>query len=167
MSTDLMIAFLPADGSWCQQDFPHMTLVWGGPVADLPDSQFNQLAKDAISASQITRCFSLPVIGVQELGGGDTGNDLVDALIFYPSPQLLLARTLVEKWDQSGFSTYLPHATIGPAGSADSMQTQQNSWPDAPMAKSVMGLPTSVYFNQIAVCWGDKRTIFNLSGMDY
>lgn len=165
MSTDLMIAYLPSDGTWCQQDLPHMTLVWGGPVADLPESQFNDLTKDAISAARITGSFSLPVTGIQQLGGGDTGNQAVDALIFYPTPQLLLARNLVQKWDSSGFSTYLPHATIGPAGSAASMSVPPNVWPDVNAQTQVKGLPTSLWFNRILICWGDKRIAFNISDL--
>lgn len=165
MNTDSMIAFLPSDGSWCQQDFPHMTLVWGGPVADVPDSQFNELAKDAISAARITRSFNLNVTGVQELGGGDTGNQAVDALMFFPTPQLILARKLVEKWSKDGFPTYLPHATIGPAGSAAGMSAQANVWPDVNGRTPTKGLPTSLWFNRLAVCWGDKQTIFDISDM--
>jgi hypothetical protein len=162
MSTDLMIAYLPSDGSWCKQDFPHMTLVWGGPVADKPDTQFNELAKDAISASRVTGSFSLNVTGVEELGGGDTGNAAVDALVFFPTPQLLLARKLVEKWDAAGFSTYLPHATIGPAGSAVDMSVPSSVWPDVNGRTPPKGLPSSLWFNRIAICWGDKRVVFNV-----
>jgi hypothetical protein len=160
-----MIAYLPSDGSWCQQDFPHLTLVWGGPVADLPDTQFNELTKDAISASRITGSFSLNVTSMQELGGGDTGNEAVDALIFYPTPQLLLARNLVQKWDKGGFPTYLPHATIGPAGSAAAMSVPQNVWPDVNGQTPPKGLPSSLWFNRLAVCWGDKKIVFNISDM--
>lgn len=165
MSTDLMIAYLPSDGLWCQQDLPHMTLVWGGPVGDRPDSQFNELAKDAISAARVTGSFSLGVTGVQELGGGDTGNAAVDALIFYPTPQLLLARKIVQKWDAGNFPTYLPHATIGPAGSAAAMSVPQNVWPDVNARTPVKGLPTSLWFNRILVAWGDKQIAFNIGDM--
>lgn len=142
-----------------------MTLVWGGPVADLPDSQFNELAKDAISAARITGSFSLSVTGVQELGGGDTGSQAVDALIFYPTPQLLMARKIVEKWDASGFSTYLPHATIGPAGSAAAMSVPPNVWPDVNGQTPIKGLPVSLWFNRILVAWGDKKIAFNISDL--
>jgi 2'-5' RNA ligase len=165
MNTDLMIAYLPSDGSWCQQELPHMTLVWGGPVVDLPDSKFNELAKDAISAARVTGSFSLNVTGIQELGGGDSGKDPVDALIFYPTAQLLLARNIVQKWDAAGFPTYLPHATIGPAGSAAAMSVPSNVWPDVNGRTPVKGLPASLWFNRILVCWGDKRIAFDISDM--
>jgi len=160
-----MIAYLPSDGSWCKQDLPHMTLVWGGPVDNMADTQFNELAKDAISAARITRSFSLNVTGVQELGGGDTGNDPVDVLMFYPTPQLLMARKLVQKWDAGGFPDYLPHATIGPAGSAASMSVPPNVWPDVNGQTPVKGLPTSLWFNRILVAWGDKKIAFDITDM--
>lgn len=134
-------------------------------MADLPDSQFNELTKDAISASRVTGSFSLNVTGMQELGGGDTGNPPVDALVFYPTPQLLLARNIVQKWDQDGFPTYLPHATIGPAGSAVAMSVPQNVWPDVNGRTPMKGLPSSLWFNRLAVCWGDKKIVFNISDM--
>jgi hypothetical protein len=153
---DYMIAFLPSDGSWCQQDFPHMTLVWG-PIGSRSDTQFNDLAKDAISASRITGAFSLPVTGVQELG-----DPPVDALMFYPTPQLLLAYSLVKQWNGSEFPNYLPHATIGPAGSAAAMSMPQNVWPDINGRTPTKGLPSSLWFNRIVVAWGDKKIAFNI-----
>jgi hypothetical protein len=153
---DYIIAFLPSDGSWCQQDFPHMTLVWG-PVGTRSDAQFNDLVKDAISASRITRAFSLPVTGVQELG-----DPPVDALIFYPTPQLLLAYNLVKRWNGSEFTDYLPHATIGPAGSAAQMTMPQNVWPDVNGNTPNKGLPSILWFNRIAIGWGDKKIAFNI-----
>ena len=136
-----------------------MTLVWG-PVGSRSDTQFNDLIKDAISASRITGAFSLPVTGVEELG-----DPPVDALMFYPTPQLLLAYNLVKQWNGSGFPNYLPHATIGPAGSASQMTMPQNVWPDRPSLDSSTrppGLPSSLWFNRIAVGWGDKKIAFNI-----
>lgn len=161
-----MIAYLPSDGSWCQQPFPHMTLVFAGKTADRPESDFNSLIKDAITAARVTGSFSLNVTGVDQLGGGDALNPPVDALVFYPTPQLLLARQLVEKWNASQFATFLPHATIGPAGSASNMTAAQNVWPDTnsdQVSRPFRGLPYSLWFNRIAACWGDKQVIFNTS----
>ncbi len=133
-----------------------MTLVWG-PIGDRSDAQFNELAKDAISVSRITGAFNLPVTGIQELG-----DPPVDALMFYPTPQLLLAYDLVKKWNGSEFPNYLPHATIGPAGSAAQASVPQNVWPDVEVRRSVPGLPSVLWFNRIAVGWGDKKIVFNL-----
>lgn len=161
-----MIAYLPSDGSWCKQPFPHMTLVWGGNVTtDTLPGDFNQLTKDAISAARLTGPFSLNITGVEELGGGDSGNPAVDALVFYPTPQLLLARNLVQRWNASSFTTFLPHATIGPAGSAAQMAVPQNVWPDVnsdTVNSPFRGLPTSLWFNRIASCWGDQQLIFDI-----
>jgi len=172
MNDGIMIAFLPSDGSWCQQDFPHMTLVYGGKIGEQSSGDFNSLIKDAISSARLTSSFSLNVTGVQELGGDTTGNPAVDALIFYPTPQLLLARQTVEKWNASQFSTFLPHATIGPAGSAAQIPYRQSLWPqnagpDVSYDKTYRGLPSSLYFNRVAACWGEQQVIFNISDMSY
>lgn len=147
MEQEAMIAYLPVDGSvWIKQDFPHLTLVYAG---FLEESALNTLAKDAITAIRLTGTFSLSVTGLEVLGGD--GEEKVDALVFYPLPQLLLARRMVEHWNASSHRDFLPHVTIGPEGSASS---------------SAMGpLPTRVYFNKIAACWGDRRLIFSIDDM--
>lgn len=154
MATDLMIAFLPSDGSFCKQDFPHMTLVHGGPIANRPEEQFNQMAKDAISVGRLMGRFNLCVTGVEQMG-----EPLVDALMLYPTPQLLLARKLVEEWDSGEFPDFKPHVTIGPAGSAEAMIVPQ---PAYSMNYLGQALPTNLYFTKIAACWGDKRLIFDV-----
>lgn len=157
MSDNAMIAFLPSDGSWCKQDFPHMTLAYVGPITDRADSDFSAMAKDAVSAARITGSFSLNVMGVEEWGEIER----VDVLTLYPTPQLLLARNLVEKWDTGEFPEYKPHATIGPAGSAASMN--ENSGYRQQYRASA--LPNRLHFNRIAATWGDKRLIFDMSDM--
>lgn len=163
MTDTAMIAYLPEDGSWCKQDLPHMTLVYAGPIADLQDTDLNAMGKDAISAARITGPFSLPVTSVEQLGEGD---EAVDALVLYPTPQLLLARNVVARWNKSEFSEFAPHATIGPVGSAFSdtvpffdqgMDVSESRY--QMMKRST--LPDRLYFNRIAVCWGDKRMVFN------
>jgi 2'-5' RNA ligase len=166
MSDTASIAFLPTNGSWCKQDFPHMTLVFAGKIADRPSADFNEMAKDAISAARVTRSFSLSVTGVEELG--DEGEE-VDALILFPTPQLLVAYNMVApRWNKSEFSTFLPHATIGPAGSALA-QAEPFTNPDDYSYKDRRQntLPASVYFDRLAVCWGDSKMIFSLSDFDY
>lgn len=167
MNDTAMIAFLPANGSWCKQDFPHMTLVFAGKIEGRDRSEFNDLGKDAITASRTLGSFTLNVTGVETLG--DEGEE-VDALMLYPTPQLLVARRIVEQWNQSQFKDFLPHATIGPAGSAYAQTTPVDF---NPYAESNVGsrqqntLPSSIYFNRLAVCWGDDKLIFNLSNFDY
>ena len=163
MSDTAMIAFLPTNGSWCKQDFPHMTLVFAGDITGR-DDELNDFGKDAIVASRALGTFSLNVTGVETLG--DAGEE-VDVLTLYPTPQLLTSRRLVEKWDQSGFSDFLPHATIGPAGSAFSQESVVNIDDINYSDRRRSTLPASLYFDRLAVCWGDKRLIFALGNYDY
>lgn len=158
MATGAMIAFLPIDGSWCKQDFPHMTLVYAGEITDRSEEEFNQMAKDAISAGRITGCFNLPVTGVEEWGQ----DEKVDVLTLHSTPQLILARRMVERWNASEFTDFKPHATIGPAGSAAAIVQPSPMYSQGYMRQA---LPTKLYFNRIAACWGDKRLIFNIDEM--
>lgn len=162
MTDTAMIAYLPEDGSWCKQDLPHMTLAYAGPIADLQDTDLNAMGKDAISAARITGPFSLPVTAVEQLG---ESNEAVDALILYPTPQLLLARNVVAKWDTGEFP-FKPHATIGPVGSAlsDTVPFLDQGMDIGESRYQMMKrstLPDRLYFNRIAVCWGDKKLVFN------
>jgi 2'-5' RNA ligase len=159
-----MIAFLPVRAPWCKQDFPHMTLVYAGEIEGRSRTDFNDMAKDAISASRVIGSFSLNVTGVDTLG--DEGEE-VDVLTLYPTPQLLVARSMVEKWDKSGFLDFLPHATIGPAGSAYAMQVDLGMNTDTYPGERKDTLPTNIYFNKLAVCWGDDKLIFDLNNYDY
>lgn len=154
-----MIAYIPVDGSWCKQDFPHMTLVFAGSIIDRSETEFNALAKDAISAARVTGTFTLSVLGVDQM---DEGVDAVDVLSLYPTPQLLVARNIVEHWNQSEFPNFKPHATIGPVGSA---MTIADPAPQFSQGWMRQALPTRLFFNKIAVCWGDKRLIFNIDEM--
>ena len=167
MSDTAMIAFLPTNGSWCKQDFPHMTLVYAGEITDRPSSEFNEMAKDAISAARVVRSFSLSVTGVETLG--DEGQE-VDALMLFPTPQLLVAyNTVSARWDKSEFKdSYLPHATIGPAGSAYAQTEPFANTDDYGYKERRQNtLPASLYFDRLAVCWGDDKMIFSLSDFDY
>lgn len=160
-----IIAYLPSDSSWCKQDFPHMTLVYTGGTDSRPDSDFSAMSKDAVTAARLTGSFSLPVTGVEEFGKDE---DAVDVLTFYPSPQLLVARQLVFGWNVSEFTDFKPHATIGPAGSAAEIEYNHNnslSRYDDEVRRRPDGLPLSVYFNRIAVCWGERKLIFSLNDM--
>lgn len=167
MSDSAMIAFLPANGSWCKQDFPHMTLVYSGLIEGRDISEFNAMGKDAISAARVTGSFSLSVTGIETLG--DEGEE-VDVLTLYPTPQLLVARSIVDSWNKSEFSEFLPHATIGPAGSAYAQQIPPSSYEmerGQTRYRSGDMLPSNIFFDRLAVCWGDDRLIFNLSSYDY
>jgi 2'-5' RNA ligase len=164
MNTTAMIAYLPANGDWCKQDLPHMTLVFAGETADLSETDYNAMAKDTISVARITGSFSLPVMSVDQLG--DEGEQ-VDALIFHPTPQLLVARKLVESWNKSQHTEFLPHATIGPAGSANAEQVFVNTNNYGPGDRRGSVIPSSLYFDRIGTFWGDQKMIFNLNSYDY
>jgi 2'-5' RNA ligase len=160
-----MIALLPLKAPWCKQDFPHMTLVYAGDIEGRDKSEFNALAKDAITAARAVRTFSLTVTEIRELG--DEGEE-VDALVFYPIPQLLLARQVVEGWNQSEHKDFLPHVTIGPAGSAFTDEVSPTDYvDDSYRAKHRNTLPASVYFDRLAICWGEDKMIFSLGDFDY
>jgi 2'-5' RNA ligase len=135
-----------------------MTLSWGGSVADRNASDFNAMAKDAISAARLTGSFNLSVTGVEEWGESEK----VDVLTLYPTPQLLLAHKIVEQWDSGDFPEYKPHVTIGPAGSAAAIVDNPPLYSEGYRRQA---LPTRLYFNRIAACWGDKRLIFNIDEM--
>lgn len=158
-----MIAFLPANGIWAKQDFPHLTLVYAGPITGRDKSEFNTMGKDAISAARVTGSFSLNVIGVETLG--DAGEE-VDALMMFPTPQLLVARQMTESWDKSGFPEFLPHVSIGPAGSAYAQQVPNNTVDQSYMSRRDI-LPSNIHFDRLAICWGNDRLIFNLNNFDY
>lgn len=165
MANTAMVAYLPENGSWCKQDLPHMTLVYAGPVEDLSESDLNSMGKDAISAARITGPFSLPVISVEQMGEGE---EAVDALLFHPTPQLLLARSLVVKWNKSQYTDFKPHATIGPVGSAFSDTVSYvddgstaSGYREYDRRYVSESLPDRLYFNRIAVVWGDKKLVFN------
>lgn len=135
-----------------------MTLVYAGKTADRAASDFNTMAKDAITCARIMGSFHLEVNGVEQFG---PDGEQVDALTFLPTSKLLAARRIVDYWNASQYKDFKPHATIGPAGSA-----VNNDMTD-PYGKSQMipgspAYPTSLYFHQIAACWGDQKLIFNL-----
>lgn len=164
MSDTAMIAFLPANAPYVKQDFPHMTLVYAGEIAGRDKSEFNTMGKDAISAARVTGTFSVNVTGVDTLG--DPGEE-VDVLLVYPTPQLLVARQMVEKWNNSEFTEFLPHVTIGPAGSAYSQGSEDRFGESTYTKRSRDVLPASIFFDRLAVCWGDDRLIFSLSNYEY
>lgn len=142
-----------------------MTLVYAGDIADRDKAEFNRMGKDAITAARVVRTFSLTVTEIRQLG--DAGEE-VDALIFYPIPQLLVARQIVQSWNKSEFTDFLPHVSIGPPGSAYADNVPQTDYVDESYRdKRRNTLPASVYFDRLAVCWGDDKMIFSLGDFDY
>lgn len=164
MSDTAMIAFLPVNGSWVKQDFPHMTLVYAGEIEGRDKSEFNTMGKDGISAARAVGSFSLNVISVDTLG--DPGEE-VDVLVLHPTPQLLVARKMVENWNRSEFTEFLPHITVGPAGSAYAQRVVDSTVEESYSSRRRDILPSSIHFDRLALCWGNDRLIFNLNTYDY
>jgi 2'-5' RNA ligase len=143
MNDGVMVAYLPTDTEWCKQESPHMTLVYAGTTSDFPFENLNALGKDAITSARITGSMVLDVVGTDTFGD----DERVDVLLFHPTPKLWAARNVVEKWNDSTHP-FVPHATIGPQGSAFS---------------SV--LPSRLYFNKIVVSYGSRMMSFDLDRM--
>ena len=141
-SEGVMVAFLPVDGSWCKQELPHMTLVYAGTVDKLQPGDFNGLAKDAAMLGMLFRPFSLQVTHLDVFGD----EEKVDVLRFRPTPELISARRMVERWNASEHP-FRPHATIGPA----------QPYTDA------RDFPRFVGFDRIMVGWGEDHLVFNLN----
>jgi 2'-5' RNA ligase len=125
-----------------------MTLVFAGPIDGAPESLHKDLLFSTSLLAAVMRPFSLIALGVEKFG---EGVDMVDVLRLIPTPELLTARTAVESMNKSSFSTYKPHVTIGPVGSADDQSR-------------LFGLPLSVYFDRVVACWGDEYLVFPLRG---
>jgi 2'-5' RNA ligase len=144
VSDGVMIAFLPADGGWCRQPLPHMTLVYAGQEENLRPGAFNELAKDALSIAQMFRApFSLKVVGIDQFGEDTIENPKVDVLLLEKTPELERARKLVEGWNVSQHP-FVAHSTLGPAGSAQGI------------------LPSSLVFDRVMVGWGPRHLVFGL-----
>lgn len=142
MSDGIMIAYLPTDGGWCKQPLPHLTLVYAGTVQDHDYSDFNALAKDAITVANSTGGFTLDVTGVEVYGD----EEKVDVLTLSSTPELIRARQIVEHWNASEHKEFKPHATVGPVGSARGV------------------LPTQLYFDRVMVAFGNEEMIFRMTG---
>lgn len=145
-----MIALLPISSDWCKLDLPHTTLVYAGDIAKLPASAFNELAKDAASIAMISNQLSVRVLGTDVFGSPE---DQVDVLKLQSSSELLGMRRMVERWNASEFP-FSPHATIGPPGSAFTLQQSNN-------------VPGYLVFDRIFVGWGNQSLTFWLKRSSY
>lgn len=138
----VMVAFLPSSAEWCKIELPHLTLVYAGTVDDLSPGDFNSLTKDAAMIGMLFRPFALQVTHIDVFGD----EEKVDVLRFRPTPELMAARRVVEKWNASEHP-FRPHSTIGPA----------QSFVD------VRDFPRIVGFDKIMVGWGNESLTFNLN----
>lgn len=138
----VMIALLPTSSEWCKIDLPHLTLVFAGEKDDLPETAFNELAKDACTIAMLSNRLNVRVLGSEVFGE----EDKVDVLRVELSPELLAMRKIVERWNVSQYP-FRPHVTVGPVGE-----------------NPLMGHPSRLVFDRVMVGWGDERLTFNLKG---
>lgn len=147
-NTSSMIALLPVDGSWSSLKLPHLTLVYSGETDTMETGDFNRLAKDASVLATMNGPITLDAIGV-EIFGEDP--DRVDVLTFKSNSVLDAMRHIVEPWNQSEYTDFKPHVTIGPPGSH--------------VLKS--NLPSRAVFDRIYVGWGAQCLTFNMNRQNY
>lgn len=136
----IMVAVLPTTSEWCKLELPHATVIYGGETESSKPTMFNELAKEASRLAADTPEFLSKVTGVATFGD----KEKVSVLTLEKTKELLRLRRAFEKWDDSDFSRYRPHATIGPEG------TQINP------------IPLYLVFDRLAVVWADQNIIFKL-----
>lgn len=137
-----MVALLPTSTDWSTLKLPHLTLVYSGETKDHSPGDFNRIAKDVASLAIISRPIMLEVMEIGVLGPPE---DLVSALLFRPSIELLSMRNFVKKWNRSEWPTYKPHATIGPA--------------NGPSPTSGDNYPSRIRFDRLYLGWGEEDSL--------
>ena len=138
----IMIAILPAHGDWGDVEFPHLTLVYAGLVADAEPDLFNKMLADTIMLAVLMPPPRLMSFGFSKFG---TALESVEVLQFLASPALTAARRMVEKYSKSEYKTFRPHVTVG---------SGINRIERDPV----------VSFNQIVLAWGSDRHSFPFNG---
>jgi len=139
-NNSIMVALLPVSSEWCKIELPHTTVVYGGEVSSSKPTMFNELAKQTSKVANDTKAFLVKVLKVDTFGD----DEKVSVLVLERTKELLRLRKIFEKWDDSDFSTYRPHATIGPDGTA------------------INPVPMYLVFDRLAVVWGDQMLTFRL-----
>jgi 2'-5' RNA ligase len=142
---NIIIALIPSETDWCKIDFPHVTLVYGGKIADAKSFWLNEMAKAVSSLSMIVQPIFLKITGLETMGNGEQ----VDVLRLQSTPELLAMRSFLQQWDNGEFPDYHPHATIGPVGTGPSN-----------MSNPLIPMPIALYLDRIAVCWGETKLTF-------
>lgn len=142
--TGIMVALLPSSADWADVELPHMTLVFAGKVDERNPGEFNELAKDAASIAMLSPgLFVAENIGIDTFGPPE---ELVDAIVVRPTPEIMAARRFLEKWNRSEYPEFKPHITIGkhPA--------------------MLTNVPSRIVFNRLSVHWGNDSIAFWLRG---
>lgn len=141
-SNSSMIAFLPDQGDWCEQDLPHMTLVFTGEIDALSPLVKNILLKETFLLSASMDPFTLRVTGLEKFGA----EDKVDVYTLEKTKDLINARYHVSVYDKSEFD-FSPHVTIG-KHRAD--RTMKNA-------------PKFLTFSNIVFSWGLEKIVYPLA----
>lgn len=141
-NTSVMVALLPTSTYWCNQDLPHVTLVYAGDVENLRETDRNEIAKTVLDISTDYQPFTVPVIGLDIFGDDDP----VEVLVLELTPELQDMRKRLVKWNASQYTDYKPHATIGPVGPK----------------KSMTHYPESLTFDRIGFYWGINKLVSDL-----
>ena len=139
-NSSIMVALLPVSSEWCKIDLPHVTIVYGGEVSSSKPTMFNELAKLASLVAGMTNELLAKVEKVDIFGD----EERVSVLVLEKTKEVLELRRIFEKWDDSNFTVYKPHATIGPEGS------------------EINPVPLYLVFDRLAVVWGDQILSFRL-----
>lgn len=139
-NNSIMVAVLPQTSDWCKLELPHTTIIYGGEVSSSKPTMFNELAKLASIVAENTSEFLAKVTDVAIFGE----EEKVSVLVLERTEELLRLRRHFEKWNDSEFETYLPHATIGPEGT------------------KINPVPMYLVFDRLAVVWGDQILSFRL-----
>lgn len=141
---DIMIALLPMTSEWCSLELPHVTLIYGGKVADRPSTDFNEMAKSAMSLAMLTSPLTLFSMGVEQMGEPDK---VVSVIRLRIDSKLMAMRNFLVEYDTSEYPEFKPHATIGPY----------------PMDKVVEPPPRALAFDRIGVFYGKECLTFWLN----
>ena len=143
-STSAMVALLPdGDTSWCLQTLPHVTLVYAGQVDDAAPGTRERLEQACAELALTHAPMIVPVTGVDTFGR----EERVDVLTLAVD-RLAPLRAAVEWANASEFTEFKPHATVGPEGSAASID-----------------VPATLTFSRLMLSWGhDDVTWFLVGG---
>lgn len=143
-STSAMVALLPdGDTSWCLQTLPHVTLVYAGQVDDAAPGTRERLEQACADLALAHAPMTVPVTGVDTFGR----EERVDVLTL-ATDRLATLRSAVEWANASEFIEFKPHATVGPEGSAASID-----------------VPATLTFSRLVLSWGhDDVTWFLVGG---
>jgi 2'-5' RNA ligase len=106
-------------------------------------SAFQELAKEVASLAMTYRPLTLATMALDVFGQ----EEKVDVYRLRASPELLELRAALVMWDKGTYSTYSPHVTIGPMGSA---------------AINVVA-PRYIAFDRILLSFGDTNLTFWLN----